>query len=41
MNHEGHVLAPVVYCDERPYDEMMPIKEPVAFYPDKFEISAS
>ena len=26
---------------ERPYDEMMAIKELVAFYPDKFEISAS
>ena len=30
-----------VWSYERPYDETMAIKELVAFYPDKFEISAS
>jgi uncharacterized protein (DUF427 family) len=30
-----------VWSYEKPYDEMMAIKELVAFYPDKFEISAA
>ena len=30
----------VVWSYERPYDELLAIKELVAFYPDKFEISA-
>lgn len=29
-----------VWSYETPYDELMPIKELLAFYPDKFEISA-
>ena len=30
-----------VWSYERPYDELLSIKELVSFYPDKFEISAS
>ena len=30
-----------VWSYERPYDEMLAIKELLAFYPDKFEIGAS
>ncbi len=30
-----------VWSYEKPYDELMPIKELLAFYPDKFEISAA
>jgi len=30
-----------VWSYEQPYDELLAIKELVAFYPDKFEISAS
>jgi uncharacterized protein (DUF427 family) len=30
-----------VWSYERPYDELLVIKELLAFYPDKFEISAS
>jgi len=32
--------ANAVWSYEQPYDELMAIKELVAFYPDKFEISA-
>jgi uncharacterized protein (DUF427 family) len=30
-----------VWSYEQPYDELLAIKELVAFYPDKFEITAS
>jgi uncharacterized protein (DUF427 family) len=30
-----------VWSYEQPYDELLPIKELVSFYPDKFEITAS
>ena len=34
-------LENAAWSYETPYDEMLPIKERLAFYPDKFEITAS
>ena len=34
-------LENAVWSYEQPYDELLAIKELVAFYPDKFEITAS